>query len=244
MELALLDPKQAAPLSSNALIGKLTGGRVCLTDTPCGAGAATFALLATVAELRAQQVLPRQPLDVFLIGAELSKPARAYAALVLEELRASLEAQAIFVQEEFLSWDVTDQLSNTALIKRATVRSANVPQRLLVVANFNAFLERDGKRKAALPQIEELFRYASGSDSVAIWIEPDMNRATGPGGLFQSITRLIRTTWRRFVKQNLDEAAPEPVSTCAARFRLPLRPSETARVGLAVMRIDLVRTDE
>lgn len=244
MELALLDPKQAAPLASSALIGKLAGGKLCLTDAPCGAGAAAFALLSTVSELRAQQILPRQPLDVFLIGAELSKPARMYAALMLKELRASLEAQAIFVQEEFLCWDVTDPLSNTALIKCATIRSANASQRLLVVANFNAFLERGGKRKNAEPQIEELFRYASGGDSVAIWIEPDMNRATAQGGLFQWLRGLVLTTWRRFARQNVDPAAAEPVSTCSARFRLPLRPSETARVGLAVMRIDLVGSDE
>jgi hypothetical protein len=244
MELAFLDPKQAAPLASDALIGKLAGGKLCLTDAPCGAGAAAFTLLSTAAELRAQQVLPRQPLDVFLIGAELSEPARMYAALMLKELRASLEAQAIFVQDEFLCWDVTDPLSNTTLIKRATIRSVNAPQRLLVVANFNAFLEREGKRKAAQLQIEELFRYASGGNSVAIWIEPDMNRATAQGGLFQWLRCQVHTAWKRFTRQNLDPTAAEPVSTCSARFRLPLRPSQTARVGLAVMRIDLVRSDE
>lgn len=244
MELAFLDPKQAAPLASNALIGSLAGGKLCLTDAPCGAGAASFALLSTVAELRAQRVLPRQPLDVFLIGAELSGPARIYAASLLKELRGSLEAQAIFVQEEFLCWDVTDPLSNTALIKCATIKSDNASQRLLVIANFNAFLEREGKRKDAQPQIEELFRHASEGNSVAIWIEPDMNRATAQGGLFQWLRGLVLTTWKRFARQNFDPTAAEPVSTCSARFRLPLRPSQTARVGLAVMRIDLVRSDE
>lgn len=244
VELAMLDPKQATPLSSDALINSMAGNSVCLTDAPCGAGAAAFALLSTLTELRARGVLPRLPLDVHLVGAELSAPARAYATSILRELRDSFEAQAIFVQEDFLPWDVTDPLSNTSLIKQTTIRAANASGRLLVVANFNAFLERHGKRKAAQPQIEELFRHASGVNSVAIWIEPNMNRATSQGGLFQWLKDLVSTTWKQFARQNNDVAGGELVSGCSARFSLPLRPSQTARVGLAVMRIDLVRSDE
>ena len=101
MELALLDPNGVVTHCSDALIGSLAGGKLCLTDAPCGAGAATFAILATIAELRAQGVFPRQPLEVLMIGAELSDPARVHAASMLKELRASLEAQAIFVEKNF-----------------------------------------------------------------------------------------------------------------------------------------------
>ncbi len=111
-QLALLDPKESASLCSNALVSSLAGGRLSLTDAPCGAAAAALALLSTIAELRSQQVVPRMPLDVFLIGGELSEPARKYAASMLDELRAPLEEQAIFVQKvDFLPWDVTDKLS-------------------------------------------------------------------------------------------------------------------------------------
>lgn len=244
MELAVLDPKRVATHSSNALVGSLAGSRVCLTDAPSGAGAAAFALLSTIAELRANEILPRLPLDVYLVAAELSEPARIYGASVLNEIRSSLEAQAIFVHEDFLSWDVIDPLSNTDLIKRVTIRSADVSQKLLVVANFNAFLEKEGKRKAAQPQLVELFRHASGENSVVIWIEPDMNRATESSGLFQWLIRILSTTLKRFAKHIFDSASGEPISRCSVRFSLPLRPSETARVRLAVMRIDLVRSDE
>ena len=106
------------------------------------------------------------------------------------------EAQAIFVEEVFLPWDVTDSLSNADLIRQATIKSANVCQKLLVIANFNGFLQRNGKRNDAEPQIEELFRHASGPNSVAIWIEPDMNRATAQNGLFQWLKGLVSTTWK------------------------------------------------
>jgi hypothetical protein len=163
---------------------------------------------------------------------------------MLQEIRARLESQAIFVEEEFKRWDVTDPLSNTNLITCATIKSAKASQRLLVIANFNAFLQREGKRKAAEPQIEELFRHASGSNSLAIWMEPAMNRATAQGGLYPWLKSLLLTAWRRFARQNSGQSGTDPVSTCAARFSTPLRPSETARVTLAIMRIDLVRSDE
>ena len=243
-QLALLDPNREVHGTSNAFITCLAGNNVSLTDAPCGAGAAAFAFLASVAELRAQSVLPREPLDVVLIGGELSQPARAYAEEMLAEIRSSLEAQAIFVEAEFLSWDVTCSGSNTDLVRRVTLASAGTPKRLLVVANFNGFLEKEKKRKEAQPQIEELFRHASGDNSVAIWIEPDMNRATADGGLFSWLRSLLKGPLRLFAKENHDEddLAPKPIYTSSAQFRLPLNPSETARVRLAVMSINLVRS--
>ncbi|MBZ5527759.1 MAG: hypothetical protein LAN71_07660 [Acidobacteriia bacterium] len=244
VELAILDPRQVSTSTSNAMIKSMAGNTVCLTDAPCGAGAAAFALLSTIAELRATGILPRLPLEVFLIGAEPSVPARSYAISMLGELRASLEEQAIFVREEFMHWDVLDPVSNTNLIRRATILSANSSHNLLVIANFNGFLERDGKRKEAQPQIAELFRHASaaGDYSVAIWIEPDMNRATADGALFQWLKDKIKAPWKRFTKQNPILGFGEPISTCSAEYRLPLDPSQTARVKLAVMRIDLIQS--
>jgi hypothetical protein len=199
-------------------------------------------LLTNIAELRAQSVLPRQPLDVVLIGAEISAPARQYAEALLVELRESLEAQAIFVRDDFRHWDVTDALSNTDLIRAFTQATTNTNKSLLIVANFNGFLESERKRDKAEPQIAELFRYASGESSVAIWIEPDMNRATAQGGLFDRMRVLIGSSWRRFARIINRGETQAPIARCAAKFRLPLRPTDCANVRLAVMRIDLVRS--
>jgi hypothetical protein len=92
-QLALLDPKGDAPEASNTYIRSLAGDRLSLTDAPCGAGAAAFAFLANIAELRTHDVLPRQPLDIFVIGAEPSSWARAYAEEVLAEIRPLLNAR-------------------------------------------------------------------------------------------------------------------------------------------------------
>ena len=242
-QLALLDPKGEVSDASDAFIRCLAGNRLCLTDAPCRAGAAALAFLTTIAELRAQEVLPRQPLEVDLIGAEISVPARTYAIEALAHVCPRLEEQAIFVNHQLLHWDVLDCISNADLIKamiRATVRDS---KQLLVVANFNGFLEQQGKRKEAEPQLEELFRFASGKHSTAIWIEPIMNEAVGSGGLFARLLTLCRERWRRFARHSAVITGPRPVATSAAMFREPLEVNVKRHVHLAVMPIDLERVE-
>src|SRR5262249_29413340 len=151
---------------------------VCVIDAPCGAGATSYAFLSAIGELRAAGILPRVPLDVTLIGADLSDPAKEYAHELLGLLKHRLEDQAIVLSAEFLEWDATDQMSTTSLIRTSIERSTNGMKRLVLVANFSGFLERDSKRSAAEPQLEELFRYTSGPQCAALWIEPNMNRVT------------------------------------------------------------------
>lgn len=240
-QLAVTDPKQDLAQISNSFLQVLSGNGVCVTDAPCGAGAATFAFLTTIAELREKRVLPRHPLDVHLIGAELSEPARNYATEMLAELTPFLETQAIFITAEYNSWDVTDPLSNTDLIRRITLASDAKSKRLLVVANFSAFLERDKKRKAAERQLEELFRHSSGADSIAIWIEPQTTKAMNEHGLFSAITRWVSESWKKFVRIHTDGDIAAPIVTSACQFQSPLDATKNYQVRLAVMRLDLER---
>ncbi len=235
-QLALLDPKCDLASTSNNCLSSIAGNRVSITDAPCGPGAAAFSFLSNIAELRAHDALPREPLDVLLIGAELSDPARQYATEILSVIQPSLEAQAIFVSAEFISWDVTNDMSNTALIQKMTFASGTHPNRLLIVANFNAFLEIAGKRKEAESRLTELFRHAAGPQSVALWIEPDMNRAIKDGGLFHWLRQKIATAWKMFAKEKT--IINTPILTSSADFKCLLH-SGTARVGLAVVPIEL-----
>lgn len=237
--LAVIDPKNHAGSTSNTFIRCTAGSAISLTDAPCGAGAAGLAFLSAIAELRASKILPREPLHVRFVGAELSTHARNYAAQILGLLRSSFEEQAIFVDAQFLSWDVTDELSNTELVRECVRTSCDVNSRLLVVANFNGFLERERRREDAKPQLSELFRYASGKESFAVWIEPNMNRATGSGGLFSWVRSQLITVWRKFARSAMTGAGSAPMHVSEARFRLPLSPGDTARVTLAVMPIEL-----
>ena len=238
--LAVLDPKCEVGSTSDTFIRCTAGNRISLTDAPCGAGAAAFTFLCTLAELRSNKILPRLPLDVLLIGAELSVHARQLAEEILIKITPSLKKQAIFVTSEFVAWDVTNQMSNTDLVTKCIQTSGGSVHKLLVVANFNGFLERAGKRKEAENQLSELFRYASGERSFALWIEPPMNTAISEGGLYSWLRRQFTSIWKTYGSTEIDSNEGKTYVS-ESRFKLPLEPSKTARVGLAVMPITLNR---
>ena len=151
-----------------------------------------------------------------------------------------MEQEAIFIKSKFLPWDVTDSLSNTDLIREMTLASNDYKNRIFIVANFNGFLEKERKRAESQSQLEELFRHASGDQSIVIWIEPDMNRATSKGGLFAWLTGFCKGVWKRFTKKISAEV--DENHTSSANFQLILKPTETAPVRLAVMPIKLERS--
>ena len=239
-QLALLDPKQHVSQASNVIIHSLSGNDVCITDAPCGAGAAVLTLLTTVAELRAQCVLPRQPLSINLIGAEISEIAREYASAMLTEIQPLLVEQAIFVNANFYKWDVIDKLSNTDLISQMTLATNSVSKCLLIVANFNNYLVQHRKLKQAEPQLEELFRHASCRDTMVIWIEPSMNTVIQPGGLFHAIMKSVKEKWSQFMQVNTEGDVNDSFPSSDCLFQSLLF-SSTHPVHLTVLRCKLSR---
>ena len=239
--LAVLDPKSEVGSTSNNFIRVTAGCDMVLTDAPCGAGAASFAFLSVLAELREKAVLPRQVLNVKLVAAELSEFAHEYFEAVFLGLRPRLEAQAIFVDIELLKWDVTCAISTSDLVKASVRASDGNRSQMLVIANFNGFLMQNGKLKDATPQLRELFRYATGEDSFAVWIEPNMSRATKAGALLPTIYGLY-TSVLKLLKLGDKELSPlKPLYQSEAKFSLPLQPSSTANVRLAVLPMDFTR---
>lgn len=241
-QLALTNVTNDVASVSDALVRALSGNAICITDAPCGAGAATYAFLCGIAELRAKSVLPRMRLDVRLVGAEISEHARLIAVEMLSELRPYLERQAIFVEADFYSWDVTNRMSTTDLIAATVRASSATSKRLLVVANFSGFLSMPGKLTASKAQLEEIFRYSSGAENVAVWLEPQMNFATDDGGLLHSIGRWVTDSWHRFAKVVVVAGQKVPYVTSEVEFRSTLAPTQKRPVRLAAMRVDLKRS--
>lgn len=231
--LALLDPRREVGLTSNTFIRCTAGTSVSFTDAPCGAGAAAAVFLAALAELRSQGVLPRERLDVRLIGAELSEHAIAYAREVLDRLSPALAEQAIFLEFDFVEWDVTCESSTANLVGACSTASKPIERRLLVVANFSGFLRDDGVRDAVRPQLHELLSKASDANSFAVWIEPLMKKAVAPTGLFAWLRRLCVQSWSKFLVPRIH--TDDQHYFAEAQFQLPLQPERSAKVRLAVV---------
>lgn len=241
--LAILDPKDALGKTSNRILVAISGSAVQMTDAPCGPGSATLGMLCTVGVLRAKGVLPRLPLYVNWTGGELSADAIDICKHMFAELSTELERQAIFLNSQWVSWDVTDSMSTTDLVRAGLSGAAASQPRFLLVANFSDALQREGKRKEAFKQLEEIFRYVSGANSTAVWIEPDMNMTTEKGGLFAWLRSSFASLWKRVSGPDPQTSPEEPAHRCEAEFVLPLRPELSNRVRIAVLPISLVRQE-
>ena len=176
VELAILDPKNELGDSSNGFIRAFAGGKVSMLDIPCGCCAASATVLSTIAELRRQQILPREPLEVFLTGGDFSSSARTYAGQILDELERPLRNQGIFVKKSLYPWDIQDEISNTKLLSE-WLKDQECEKTFLLIAGFSGVLGNDGKIKKVRGQLAEAIRWAGVRRATITWIEPQTNKA-------------------------------------------------------------------
>ena len=177
VQLAALDPHEMLGQASDRIVSAFAGGRVGLLDIPCGAGAAAFSLLSVIALLRSENRLPRQPLEVFLLGGDYSETARLLAGEMGAALRPFLEEQGITLHPRFSAWDACDAQSTTELLHGWMEHARDCRHYFVVAANCSGFLQTDGKFKEAQPNLEQVFRWARARRSDVAWIEPQTNVA-------------------------------------------------------------------
>lgn len=237
--LPMLDPLEDLYEISDVFARIFSGNKVFLADLPCGSGAASMSILSVLCELRKQSRLPRMPLDIVIVGGEISKYAQNYAREALKSLVTELEEQAITIEFEIMDWDVCDPFSNTDLTKHLTLKSQDCTTRLLILANFSGFLQGSGKWKEANRQFEELFRHSREENSIALWIEPNMNAVTNAQGGF--MPRLIQWFKRKFSSLIAEKDKVESQNNyteSSVRVKHPLNEG-TFRTTLVVVRFDL-----
>jgi hypothetical protein len=238
--LAFLDPKSEVAHVADALAKVCAGGRIAILDVPSGAGAFSLSILCGLAELRASGTVPRQPLDVLVVGGEFNPRASEHATDLHHRLKSSLAAQAIHIEHKAMSWDVCDPMSTTDLLRRFVVDAAQAERKLVAVSNFSDFLKTSGKWQEAEPQLDEIFRFCSGSCSTALWLEPQTNAATHSGGILSRAVDLFKRKLNRVAHLvGIGLRAGDDASKTQANFALPLQPGRTAVARLAVLRFDL-----
>lgn len=234
VQLALLDPHGHLEEASNLFIHAFSGGAVGLLDIPCGAGAATAATLSAIATLREQGVIPRLPLDVYLVAGDYSAPARDTARQLLDSLRPALERQAIFIHVRFVDWNVLDSQSTMALLHTWMEHARDCREYFVLTANFSGFLKHGGKFKTAVPQLEQVFGWAGLRKSSVVWLEPKNGGATN--GFWPNFRDKLWKLLPTIFKPTQAAAAPEPLMS-EAKVEHPIRPDFIHRVDLSLVKL-------
>ncbi|MDN3619391.1 hypothetical protein QWY81_08000 [Polaribacter undariae] len=171
-QLAFLDPKEDLKEVSDAFVKSLAGYNVFITDIPSGTGAASLSLLCNIAQLREENIFPLIPLNIEILAGEISKSAIVIFQESFNEIKEYLEEHEIYVQLHTEIWDVTDDNSTLQLINKITSLSQETNDKILLLANFTGFLEKEGKWNDVKGQFEKLFNHFSGKSTIAIWLEP------------------------------------------------------------------------
>lgn len=233
VELAVLDPKDELSNASDYFLRVFSGGRVRLLDIPCGSGAASATLLTTVAELRRQNIIPREPLEVFLTGGDISDDARDNARLIFNELRPALYNQGIFVEVSLEPWDVFDPQSMTSLLNKWLTNSPDCNKSFLFIANVSGLLGSDNNFKRAKERLGEVFRWMIESKSTVVWIEPQTKKARG-----MSLLKPFKELFGRLIsKPNSPEETSEQL-TSEVKFAHPIRRDSHHPVRLLLVRLE------
>lgn len=239
VQLSLLDPGNELSNVADAFAKVFSGGKVLVADLPCGSGAAVLTLLASIAELRRENRIPRAPLHVKVVGGELSAFAREYACLAMDHIKNALAEQAIWVSAEFLSWDALDKFSTADLSTRLTLLGHDCSVRLIVLANFSGFLQGEGKWKEAIPQFESLFVHGRDRNSFVLWIEPQTNNVLASGGFFGRTLEWFKKLFStQQPKSELDTLVIENLGKSNASVQHPLKDHQF-NVSLVIQRFDL-----
>lgn len=234
--LSLLDPKNELSLISDVYAKFFSGNKLFIVDLPSGSGAASAALLTTISELRKQNILPREPLYVTIVGGEISTYAQEYAKSLLISLQSEFNDQAIWIDFKFLDWDVCNPISNSDLVRKLTLIGQDCNSRLIILANFSDFLHKQNKWDKAKAQLAEIFRHSRDNSSVAIWIEPSRNEVKQ--GFFKRISTLFSNIWGRKASNASpsDESMIYAESNCLTDH--PLRPG-CFRTNLVIKHFEL-----
>ena len=233
-QLTFLDPKNDLKEVSNAFVKSLAGYDVFIADIPSGAGAASLTLLSNIAQLRKENVIPRIPLSVKILAGEISPTAIDIFNQAFNYIQATLNSQHISVELKFQKWNIKDPDSTSQLVKQITLFGNDCSDKILLLANFTGFLERDKEWNKVKEQFEEIFRHFSGKSTVAIWLEPNMNRVTQ--NFWPRTKKWFQNTFKMLIGSNDDL----PIETSDANYGHGLKDA-ILRTGVAVMKFNTER---
>lgn len=233
-QLTFLDPKDDLKEVSNAFVKSLAGNDVFIADIPSGTGAASLSLLSNIAQLREENILPKLPLKVKILAGEISQTAIQIFQESFDEINPYLKHYFIEVELKFEVWNVREADSTSQLIKQITLFSQNSTDKILLLANFTGFLEKDKKWREVEDKFEEIFRHFSGKSTIAIWLEPKLNIVINQ--FWPRTVNWFKNTFKYLIgaKETIK------IETSNAKFEHGLR-DEIQRTSVAVVKFNTER---
>ncbi|WP_447707113.1 hypothetical protein [Methylobacterium brachiatum] len=166
------DPEEHCQKVAADLRLSLLEGNIHILDLVGGTGAASSAMLCTIADLRSQNVLPMLPLNVAITAADVSEDALTIYNEMLAEISPALSAAGINVLVNLERWNALDVASTSALCDKYL--ASIVYGEILVMVSALSGIGKQGIEDVARSFMHVSERISNRPSTFA-WIEPHNN---------------------------------------------------------------------
>lgn len=171
----IVDPDHQIRDVSSDLLATFAGDSIRVLDLAGGTGAGMVGLLSTLVQLRMNGDLPRLPLNVEIIGADISSDALQIYKKFLEKSKPFYREAGILVDIITQTWDASDS-SQTADLCDTFLEACGDMELFVLVSNLS------GVKSHQWTQMTRSFQHVTEriarKTSTLLWIEPQGGGAT------------------------------------------------------------------
>ena len=194
IEGTILDPENAFQPISDNLINLFTEGKVALLDIACGTGGVGASILSTLFTLRKEQILPKIPLEINIIGGDCSASALEIYEKFINYLSPHLKSVGIESNLFTTEWRAEASYTTSQLFDQLFEQNPNADEYLVIVANFSGALDTHFAEYEN--SVHHIFDRTHNKKCAIIWIEP--SQFSNANNLFIRLKQLLDATpWRR-----------------------------------------------
>jgi len=179
LEYVMLDPRSTFNRASKQLKRSLYDGISVMLDVPCGSGGGLYGLLASLAAMREDGDLPRLPLDIQVLAADICPKAMDIHQRILGRLQPQLAETGIRVLCRYEHWDVNNRLSTTKLMKRFMELYPGAEDTVILVSAFSEFASQGNENtERVMEAVSDIIKATYDRSPALAWVEPLTKDAT------------------------------------------------------------------
>lgn len=166
----LVDPLQTfASLPAN-VFQSFSSHKIAVLDAACGTGASLLALLTTLAVARSSKRLPRLPLTVGVVGADISPTALEIYSGLAVRLGPLLASEGIFLELSTELWDATQADQTSGLCDKWLDRHHDANEYFVLVGNLSGV--GDELANSFKRSFHHITERIANIRSTILWVEP------------------------------------------------------------------------
>ena len=186
IESLVIDPNEVFSEISDDLILKLSEGEISILDVACGTGAVGASILCTITALRDNNVIPKLPMKINLVGGDCSDTALVLYGEMIQLLKPYAKSVGIEVDLKTIKWQAESSYTTSEMFDQLYSHDETTEQYLVIIANFAGTLSSNFSQFQ--DSIRHIFDRTSNKKCAIVWVESWIKSA---GRIFEKLGKLV-----------------------------------------------------